>query len=167
MSISDMIVVMRNGLLEQTGAPQEVYDDPGCLFVAQFLGTPPINVFDGSIRNGRLFIGDDDVLEAPGAIDASFAGGERPVSVAIRPEGFIPDPEGPFRCRLVRTEVMGRDISVLSVHPSAPDILIRSIISAENLPQIRETAAGSGIVSFRLKPAKTHVFGKEKEDRLF
>ncbi|MBO5999160.1 MAG: ABC transporter ATP-binding protein [Lachnospiraceae bacterium] len=167
MSISDLIVVMRSGLLEQTGAPQEVYDDPGCLFVAQFLGTPPINVFDGKIRGGKLFIGDDGVLDMPAGIPVPAGKEERDVTAAIRPEGFVPDPEGPFRCRLVRTEVMGRDISVLSVHPSAPDTLIRSIISAENLPQIQENAAGTGMVSFRLKPSKTHVFGKEKEDRLF
>ena len=44
MSISDVIVVMKDGLLQQTGEPQEVYNDPANLFVARFLGTPPINV---------------------------------------------------------------------------------------------------------------------------
>ena len=48
-SISDRIVVMRNGLLMQQGAPQQVYDDPQNLFVAKFLGTPPINVFEGEV----------------------------------------------------------------------------------------------------------------------
>ena len=48
MSISDMIVVMKLGVVQQTGKPQEVYDDPTNLFVAKFLGTPPINVFNGA-----------------------------------------------------------------------------------------------------------------------
>ena len=46
MSISDLIVVMEAGVIQQTGRPQEVYDDPENLFVARFLGTPPINVFE-------------------------------------------------------------------------------------------------------------------------
>ena len=62
MSISDMIVVMKDGVVQQIGKPQEVYDDPTNLFVAKFLGTPPINVFDGSVRNGKLYIGEDAVL---------------------------------------------------------------------------------------------------------
>ena len=47
MSISDMIVVMKLGVVQQIGQPQEVYDNPANLFVAKFLGTPPINVFTG------------------------------------------------------------------------------------------------------------------------
>ena len=62
MSISDMIVVMKLGVVQQIGKPQNVYDDPANLFVAKFLGTPPINVFSGRIQYGRLFIGGDDVM---------------------------------------------------------------------------------------------------------
>ena len=51
MSISDMIVVMKLGVVQQIGKPQEVYDDPTNLFVAKFLGTPPINVFDGQAEH--------------------------------------------------------------------------------------------------------------------
>ncbi len=57
MSISDMIVVMKEGLVQQMGRPQEVYDNPANLFVAKFLGTPPINVFEGRMKNGKLYIG--------------------------------------------------------------------------------------------------------------
>ena len=59
MSISDMIVVMKDGVLQQIGKPQDVYDDPINLFVAKFLGTPPINVFDGEVRGGKLYVGND------------------------------------------------------------------------------------------------------------
>ena len=61
MSISDMIVVMKDGVVHQIGKPQEVYDKPANLFVAKFLGTPPINVFEGKVEKGRLYIGDSDV----------------------------------------------------------------------------------------------------------
>ena len=56
MSISDQIVVMKSGLVQQIGRPQDVYDDPVNLFVAKFLGTPPVNVFEGRIENGQLWI---------------------------------------------------------------------------------------------------------------
>ena len=59
MSISDEIVVMKEGVVQQTGRPQAVYDDPANLFVAKFLGTPPINLFDGRIENQWLYIGQD------------------------------------------------------------------------------------------------------------
>ena len=56
MSISDMIVVMKDGIVQQIGKPQNVYDDPVNLFVAKFLGTPPINVFSGEVKNEQLYI---------------------------------------------------------------------------------------------------------------
>ena len=62
MSICDVIVVMNHGIIQQIGKPQEVYDNPLNLFVAKFLGTPPVNVFKGKIRNGSLYIGEANVL---------------------------------------------------------------------------------------------------------
>ena len=80
MSISDLIIVMKDGKVHQIGKPQDVYDEPATLFVAQFLGTPQINVFEGEIRAGKVWIGDEAVLEAEGKAD-------RKVWVGIRPEG--------------------------------------------------------------------------------
>ncbi len=57
MSISDIIVVMKLGVVQQVGKPQDIYDSPTNLFVAKFLGTPPINVFRGYIKDGNLYIG--------------------------------------------------------------------------------------------------------------
>jgi multiple sugar transport system ATP-binding protein len=54
MSISDEIVLMELGIKQQVGEPQEVYDKPDNLFVAKFLGTPPINLFDGRIEDNRI-----------------------------------------------------------------------------------------------------------------
>ncbi|MBP5222271.1 MAG: ABC transporter ATP-binding protein, partial [Lachnospiraceae bacterium] len=66
MSITDRIVVMEAGRVHQIGRPQEVYDDPVDLFVAKFLGTPPINVFEGVVKAGKLIIGGETVLDVPG-----------------------------------------------------------------------------------------------------
>ena len=60
MSISDIIVVMKLGVVQQIGKPQDVYDDPANLFVAKFLGIPPINVIQGYVKvaDGKLYIND-------------------------------------------------------------------------------------------------------------
>ena len=106
MSISDEIVVMKDGVVQQIGRPQEVYDSPVNLFVAKFLGTPPIHVFRGEVKNGQLLLGGAAVLAVPGAP-------EGPVTAAVRPEGFVLDGQGPLACALNGVEVMGRDISVV------------------------------------------------------
>ncbi len=154
MSISDEIVVMKLGVVQQIGQPQAVYDDPANLFVAKFLGTPPINVFEGHVENGRLYIGEDAVLDVPGIDD-------RDVYVGIRPEGFIPDENGALHCALNNVEVMGRDSSVVSTHPASLNPVVRSIINSDI--KIDTTR---GAVNFSVKPHKVFVFDKETEQRL-
>ena len=76
MSISDTIVVMEAGVVQQIGKPQDVYDDPHNLFVAKFLGTPPINVFEGSLKDGKVLIGDSVVYDIQDlAPDPAFSDG--------------------------------------------------------------------------------------------
>ena len=164
MSISDLIVVMKDGRVQQIGKPQEVYDDPANLFVAQFLGTPPINVFRGRIRGNSLFIGDEAVLNwgADEVFDGQASGEDTPVSVGIRPEGFIVNADGPFSCKLNAVEVMGRDVSVVCEHPeltSAPQI--RAVIDADEQPD-----RSSETVRFSLKPHKVLLFDAENGSRL-
>lgn len=154
MSISDVIVVMKLGVLQQIGKPQEVYDNPVNLFVAKFLGTPPINLFEGEVRNNQLYIGEEAVLGISGVRDGA-------VTAGIRPEGFVLRPDGPFTCRLSGVEVMGRDISVVSTHEKSANPTVRSIIDAENMVD-----TGSETVRFALKPGKVLLFDSETEERL-
>jgi len=154
MSISDLIVVMKDGVVQQIGKPQEVYDDPKNLFVAKFLGTPPINVFDGRVSGGKVFIGEDAVLEVPGVDDQA-------VFVAIRPEGFEPEENGPLCCALSNVEVMGRDVSVVSTHPASMNVNIRSIIDADN-----RIDSASQVVRYRIKPHKLFLFRKDTQERI-
>ena len=149
MSISDMIIVMKDGALQQVGKPQEVYDN-----VAKFLGTPPINVFDAQVKDGKLYIGEDGVLDVPGVED-------QPIYAAIRPEGFVLDENGPFSCKLRGVEVMGRDYSVLSDNSACHSNPIRAIISTDHKVDIQKE-----VVKFSLKPHKVHLFHKETEERI-
>ena len=154
MSISDMIVVMKAGVVQQIGQPQDVYDDPANLFVAKFLGTPPINVFDGHVKGGKLYVGEDAVLEIGGVADQE-------VAVGIRPEGFVLDDNGPLVCKPVNVEVMGRDVSVVSTHPASVNPLVRSIINADNRFDL-----GNESVRYTIKPHKIFIFSKDNEERL-
>lgn len=155
MSISDMIVVMKDGIVQQIGKPQEVYDDPTNLFVAKFLGTPPINVFEGQVRDQKLYIGEDAVLPVRGVDDGNVYAG-------IRPEGFLLKEDGPFRCKLSGVEVMGRDISIVSTNEASLSPTIRSIIGTENKVNI-----GEAIVRFALMPGKVFLFHRETEERIY
>ncbi len=154
MSISDRIVVMKHGVIQQIGKPQEVYDDPINLFVAKFLGTPPINVFEGRIENNKVYIGEDAVLETNGIDD-------RDVFVGIRPEGFEPATDGKLHCELVNIEVMGRDMSIISNNPAALGAQIRSIVASDS-----KIDASTKTVSYNIKPHKIFLFNKETEERI-
>ena len=63
MSICDIMVVMKLGVVQQIGEPQAIYDDPANLFVANFLGTPPINIFTGYIHDGGVYIGKERIAD--------------------------------------------------------------------------------------------------------
>ena len=154
MSISDIIVVMKLGVVQQVGKPQEVYDNPTNLFVAKFLGTPPINVFEGKVEGGKLYFGETAVLDVPGVED-------RPVYVGIRPEGFVPAEDGALEVSLNNVEVMGRDVSIVSTNPASLNPVVRSIVDADY--KIDRDAA---TVSFTLKPHKVFLFDKETEERI-
>jgi len=151
---ADKIVVMKDGIVQQIGKPQNVYDDPVNLFVAKFLGTPPINVFSGEVKNEQLYIGSEAVLSTPGVSD-------QPVHVGIRPEGFILKEDGPLSCDLVRLEVMGRDVSIVSTHEKSQNVTIRSIIDADEGKSLP-----TGKVHFGLKPAKVFLFCTDTEERI-
>ncbi len=154
MSISDLIVVMKLGVVQQIDKPQDVYDNPKNLFVAKFLGTPPINVFDGEVKNGSLFIGEEKVMNVSNVPD-------KKVFVGIRPEGFIVDPKGPLTCKVQNIEVMGRDVSIVSSNAASQNPIIRSIVDAD------VKLDGAEEVKFSLKPHKVFIFDAETEERIY
>ena len=156
MSISDKIVVMKLGEMQQMGAPQEVYNSPANLFVAQFLGTPPINVFKGAVKGEKIYVGEDCVGEAKGIKDQE-------VSVAIRPEGFVLANEKDkdvlhAECEMI--QVMGRDISVVAKNELCTKPTFKAIISADD-------KVNPGKVAFKVKPHKVFIFDAETDERIY
>ena len=156
MSISDKIVVMKLGEMQQMGAPQEVYNSPANLFVAQFLGTPPINVFKGAVKGEKIYVGEDCVSEANGIKDQE-------VSVAIRPEGFVLADEkdkGVLHAECEMIQVMGRDISVVAKNELCTKPTFKAIISADD-------KVNPGKVAFKVKPHKVFIFDAETDERIY
>ena len=155
MSISDQIVVMKLGVVQQIGEPQNVYDNPTNLFVAKFLGTPPINVLSGKVEGGKVYIGKDAVLEVANVPDQE-------VIVGIRPEGFDLKEDGALECQLSNVEVMGRDVSIVSTNEASLNPLVRSIIDADNKVDLSKKT-----VRYDVKPHKLFLFNKETEERIY
>jgi len=116
MTLGDRIVVLSDGILQQTGRPQDVYDDPANLFVAGFIGSPPMNLMKGRATGGSIAAGD---LELP---DMRVRDGD--VVVGMRPEALHPvgeDHPGPGFAVLVDViEPLGDEVLVHGSVDAAP-----------------------------------------------
>lgn len=159
MSICDDIVVMKKGKMMQMDHPQEVYKDPKNLFVAKFLGNPPINVFKGILDNGWLIIGNEKILYTRKKVPNG------PVYVGIRPEGFLMADECPeskkvltLNCDQVITQ--GRDLSLVCSSPYAASEKLKIIIDSD-------IDAKVGPIKFGVRPNKVYVFDGNTEERIY
>jgi len=117
MTMGDQIVVMRDGRIEQSGAPLELYDRPANLFVAGFIGSPAMNFLPGTLRrasNGaRVELADGTHLDAP--VHATGADGQ-PVIYGTRPEHLVLDASGGIATQVVTVEPTGADTFVACRH---------------------------------------------------
>jgi sn-glycerol 3-phosphate transport system ATP-binding protein len=79
MTLSDRIVIMNKGIIEQIGTPDEIYNTPNSIFVSQFMGTPPMNIFKSEVTNNTVKLGDNSIR-----IDSNIK--EKELFIGIRPE---------------------------------------------------------------------------------
>ena len=157
MSISDEIVVMKLGVMQQIDPPQTVYNDPANLFVAQFLGTPPINVFKGRAEGKNIFVGEDVVYVADQDL------GNKDIYVAIRPEGFVLAKQGEknvLHADLEMVQVLGRDVSLVAKNEACIKPNFKIIVAAE------EAESPAQKLALKIKPNKLFVFDGETEERI-
>jgi multiple sugar transport system ATP-binding protein len=152
MSISDEIVVMKYGVMQQKGFPQKVYENPSNQFVAKFLGTPPINIFHGYVHDKKVYIGNEAIL------DTELE--DQEVNVGIRPEGFEVSEEGTLNITVKQIEHIGRDKSIIAVNPFTEKETFRFIIDSD--VKVEENSD----VKVLVKPHKCFVFHKVTEKRL-
>jgi multiple sugar transport system ATP-binding protein len=107
MSMADRIAVMNRGVVEQIGTPQEIYDRPATMFVADFIGSPPMNFirFAGALRRGDCSISLLDTRIAVPEVHEDGIGGS--LALGVRPEHVTLTDDTPIRGRVFGTEYLG------------------------------------------------------------
>ena len=95
MSMGDRLIVLKDGIVQQIGAPLEIYDCPANQFVASFIGSPPMNFIDCALveREGHLFLAGEGLnvelpAEKKAALSMVVTNGSRPIVLGLRPEDF-------------------------------------------------------------------------------
>jgi multiple sugar transport system ATP-binding protein len=158
MTMADRIVVMRAGNIEQIGTPDEVYDAPASMYVADFIGTPAINFLRGKVATGD---GTPVVETLAGRIRLDPATSVSPgqeVVCGLRPTDLTVSADGTIRTKALITERMGHDAQLCTTAPDGREFL--AIVD-----KAARFAEGDE-VRFDIAPAKVHVFDATTEMRV-
>ena len=146
MTMSDRIAVMHDGLLQQFGAPKEVYETPANLFVASFIGSPGMNLVKGELRaagSGLAFVGGDLSLPVAhgGATGASITLGVRPEDITLG--------AGPFACTVRVVEPTGHETIVMA-EAAGERLVARAAPDSQLVP--------GQVVPFAVRAQRLHAF---------
>ena len=156
MTMADKIVVMRDGRVEQIGAPLDLYDNPGNVFVAGFIGSPSMNFVHGRVATEdgvRVFVSDSG-LRLPLPETTAMEGQE--VIYGIRPE-HIRIGDGGVPMQVVVVEPTGSETQIFA--KSGPDLI-------DALVKDRISARPGSELGFVIDPADVHLFDRKTERRL-
>ena len=142
MSISDQIIIMETGKEMQRGTPQDIYNFPNNIFVAKFLGNPPINIFRGKIKDNYLYSGDQKILPKT-APDGEY-------DIGIRPEDFkvADNAKGAIHIEALDVSIIGRDTMLRFNYE---DYEVRALVESESLEDVKE-------INLVVKEEKIHLF---------
>jgi multiple sugar transport system ATP-binding protein len=132
MTMADRIAVMERGVLQQHDTPQLIYSHPSNTFVAGFIGSPPINLFDCSLRDGRILDAGDFTLQLTDEMTAALRGKSTGgVTIGIRPQDVVvshTSKEGLIRSRVYTVEPMG-DMAILDL--KVGEQLVKAVVSPD------------------------------------
>ena len=169
MTMGHRIAVMKDGKLQQVGTPLEVYEQPRNLFVASFIGTPPMNFLDGTIGGGGTTFKTSGIdLPVPEALRAAVAARDgSPVVIGIRPENVREaggegsrrreGPVVPIRVVIEFVEPLGHEVII---HGRIGDDLLVAKTEPHQAPKVGDE------LSLEIELSGLHVFDKETEMRL-
>ena len=166
MTLGDRIVIMKDGFIQQIGTPQEVFNHPYNLFVATFIGTPQMNLFENAElvkENGKYAVKLDNLtVELSEAKQAALAKNNvapQPVVLGVRPEHIELGQDG-IAAKVDVSEMMGSSVH-LHVTAEGKDVII--IVPTLDM---KEHYAMGDAVSFSFDGNVAHVFSKETEKNL-
>jgi ABC-type sugar transport system ATPase subunit len=155
MTLGSRVVVMHDGRIEQVAPPLVVFERPATIFVAQFVGSPSMNLWPGQIDAART-----RVTTAAGAIDltsgaAAGAGASGPVTVGIRPHEIelVATGDGHLQGQVEIVEPLGAQTIVHVKVAGLPAEMVRVIVSAAFTPRIGDR------VGIRVPKESVHLFG--------
>ena len=157
MTLADRVMVMNHGVAEQIGTPIEVYSRPASLFVAGFIGAPPMNVVDAALEPDGITVGLGDGVRL--SLDrpyVSHAG--RAVKLGVRPEHLVPRPGGPLAVRVELVEALGADTVVHGRLAQDGSLLVR----LPGLPTCRE----GDTLRLAAPPDALHLFDADTGRRI-
>lgn len=164
MTLADVIVVMKDGEIAQTGTPLNVFENPANKFVASFIGTPQMNFIDGVIeRDDKGFVFVTDQLRIP--LDPNHFGAAlepgRPVIGGLRPEDIIPEGHGlhrdngiPLEAEITLSELLGNE-SILFARSQTFEFVAR-------MQQPRIVNDGERL-AFQINGSRLHLFDAQTE----
>jgi multiple sugar transport system ATP-binding protein len=152
MTMADRIVVMHDGIIEQIGTPLELFDRPGNLFVAQFIGSPAMNVFAGTVRGGQV-----EALGArwPVAATGGLRDGQA-VQYGIRPGDLTLASDG-IAAEVIVVEPTGAETELLL---KVSDVQLVLVMHG------RTDARPGDTVHLQVEAGKAHVFDSSAGQRL-
>ena len=153
MTLGTRIAVLREGRLEQFDAPREIYRRPATRFVAEFIGRPAMNTFDGEVRDG-VFTAPGLVVPLPGRAPGPLTLGIRPEQIEVVPAGTL----GAIALTLDVCELVEPDV-LLFLRAGESSLVVRS--PRDDLP----ATSGAG-VSVRFPESALHFFDRETGARL-
>jgi len=152
MTMADRIVVMHDGMIEQIGTPLELFDRPSNLFVAQFIGSPAMNVFPGAARNGGV-----DGLGASWPLPPGVGAAQgQSLQYGIRPTDLQVAPQG----------IAGK---VLVIEPTGAETELLVNVGGQNLTVVthgRVTARPEDVIHLAPDAERVHVFDAQSGKRL-
>jgi multiple sugar transport system ATP-binding protein len=161
MTLADRIAIMKGGKIMQLSSPDEIYNKPRNLYVADFIGSPSMNFLEGHLEAGSFKV-DDMIMPMTGYEFAAPQTADRPAVIGIRPEHVVTGElvgNAPlqYECDIDLVEPMGSDTLVyakLGNHPFR--------IRMDGQAKVR---AGETI-AIGIDPSKASLFDKSTEDRL-
>ncbi|MXV63428.1 ATP-binding cassette domain-containing protein [Natronorubrum sp. JWXQ-INN-674] len=160
MSMADTVVVMNRGTIQQIAPPQELYKRPRTAWVARFIGSPPMNLFRGTRRNGSIDLGEAGTVELPGKIDADEAvvetAGQDDASTASVVANSARDD--------VAVGVRPEDLTVSTTRPSSGNVIEGRV---ETVEPMGEYILLNVFVNDQIVNAKLSEWTVEKDERVY
>src|SRR5271168_3799549 len=157
MTMADTIVVLREGIVEQTGSPIELYTRPRNRFVASFLGAPQMNMLAASAVSGDGPTLDLAVDQGRARIEAPVTNRRvavhSPLTLGVRPEHLTLTDDGRLRARVEASEILGAETIIYGVFESGERLAV-------SLRGPRRVGVGE-VVGFALDPQQIHLFGAD------